>query len=53
MELTPNEKDLRYQTMVTASRRLLASGHITQKEFARIEDYLNTKYQPLIRTELT
>lgn len=53
MTLDLFEREKRYQTMLAISRRLLDDGIISKKEFARVESFLNEKYQPILRAELT
>lgn len=53
MEQTLWERELRYQTMISVSRRMLSGGTITRRDLARIEDHLYKKYRPIHRAELT
>lgn len=47
------EREKRYQTMLVITRKMLDEGIISKKEFARVEHFLNKKYNPLIRAEMT
>lgn len=53
MTLDRNEREKRYQTMISVSRRMLTEGIISKKDFSRIESFLNEKYKPLLRAELS
>lgn len=53
MTLDLFEREKRYQTMISISRKMLTDGIISKKDFARVEGYLYEKYQPILRAELT
>ena len=53
MDMPVFDREQRYQTMIAVSRRMLDSGLISKKDFSRIEEYLNKKYQPILRIEMT
>ena len=47
------EREMRYQTMIAVSQRMLREGAISKKEFVRIERFLNEKYLPVHRRKMT
>ena len=53
MNINSLDGEFRYKTMIAVSRRMLTEGLISQRDFLRIESYLNEKYQPMLRAELT
>ena len=53
MNINSFDGEFRYHTMIAVSRRMLTEGLISQRDFLRIENYLNEKYQPMLRAELT
>jgi len=45
------DQEMQYQAMNALSLRMLKEGIITQKEYTRIENGLNDKYQPIFRAK--
>ena len=49
MNINSFDGEFRYHTMIAVSRRMLTEGLISQRDFVRIENYLNEKYHPMAK----